>query len=261
MLPLQRSTLYFVVPLLAAFALGLALRVAPASALPGPRTVFFLIDDSTCLFGSTLNERLAKEAIAEAAFQLMERFEPEDRAGVISFGDGSALALAPTADAAAVRDAILGVEMLDRSARLDLAYTEALSWLDEQPSGSLGQVVTLALTDGPMMAAPDRATIRSRELEVVHDAVHFAIGIGPITQHALLQAIASRGGYRYIALGGDVIGAMHTLGDRILDDEPAAPPPTLVPTETPTPPPPTATPTAVPVFAPVFLPSLLREQG
>lgn len=230
--------------------------------------VYFLIDDSTCLFGSTLNEQLALEAIAkgiEKNLEAMSLGPNGDKAAVIGFGDTAQVYQQLTDDKDAILEAVRRVAMLDRSARLDLAYNEvrreiANSGLHD-PSK---QLVTVAVTDGPMMAAPDRAKMRADQLRSQNGSLNYTIGVGPIVQHALLRQIAEPGGYRSLPLGGDVIVAYQELGD-IWVPYGALCPPDAVPTAEPIKPtavPPPDRPTAEPPDPRrAILPMILRDRS
>ena len=233
--------------------------------------VYFLIDDSTCLFGSTLNEQLALEAIAKGVEKNLEEMslgpDPDgDKAAVIGFGDTAVVYQQLTHDKEAIIEAVLKVAMLDRSARLDLAYNEVRREIaDSGLHDPSKQLVTVAVTDGPMMAAPDRSKMRADQLRAQHDALHYTIGVGPIVQHALLRQIAEPGGYRSLPLGGDVILAYEELGEiwvpyGQLCPQKQPPPDPGEPTQVPPPDRPTATPSG-PEGSILLLPMVLRDRA
>lgn len=214
--------------------------VAPPC-MPRPLEIYFLIDDSTCLLNTKLSGMSAIEAIAEGADNLLDTVSMgRDTAAVIGFGDTAELFQELTTDQAAIKAGILRVAMRDSSARLDLAYEEARRELRSPRHNPRAQVVVIAITDGPMMAAPDRSVARAEQLKRESAAIHYVIAVGPIVQHTILRSIAVEGGYRHIALGGDILkefdyiaGLVAPLADCVPIGETPGP---VDPTVTPTPP-------------------------
>jgi len=210
--------------------------------LPRPLEVYFLIDDSTCLLNSSLNGMAAADAIAKGVEEVLGTMKlGRDTAAVIGFGDTAEIYQTLTVDKAALVDAARRVAMRDGQANLDLAYDEVRRELRSPRHRPSAQLVTLTVTDGPMMASPRRAEVRAEQLRGM-GAKHYNIGVGPIVQHATLRGIAEPGGYRDIALGGDVItayqelGAMFTpLGSDCVPVAELTPPATAQPTATPEP--------------------------
>lgn len=210
--------------------------------LPRPLEVYFLIDDSTCLLNSRLNGMAAVEAIALGVGEVADQMKlGRDTAAVIGFGDTAEIYQELTTDRDAIVDAARRVAMRDGAANLDLAYDEVRRELRSSRHRPRAQVVTVTVTDGPMMAAPRRAEARADQLRAA-GALHYNIGVGPIVQQTLLRAIAEPGGYRYIDLDDDVIGAyvelgqMFTpLGDDCVPIAELTPSPPAPPTATPSP--------------------------
>lgn len=180
--------------------------------LPRPLEVYFLIDDSTCLLNSSLNGMAAVDAIAKGVEAVLETMKlGRDTAAVIGFGDTAEIYQTLTIDQEALVAAARRVAMRDGQANLDLAYDEVRRELRSPRHRPLAQLVTVTVTDGPMMASPRRAEVRAEQLRGM-GARHYNIGVGPIVQHATLRGIAEPGGYRDIPLGGDVITAYQELG-------------------------------------------------
>ncbi len=241
----------------------------PEVFIPGPSCppqhleVYYLIDDSTCLFGSTLNGMLALEAIAQGIEKNLDEMDLAngDQVAVIGFGDSARVYQELTNSKEAIRAAVRRVAMLDRSARLDLAFNEVRREIARADSNHdpSRQLVTVTVTDGPMMAAPDRAVHRAIQLRTQVEALHYTIGVGPIVQHQLLRQVAEPGGYRAMPLGGDVIAAYVDLGTVWL------PYGILCPQPTPNVPEPTATETPPTVVEPkpnqILLPLILRTRA
>lgn len=185
--------------------------LAPAC-LPRPLEVYFLIDDSTCLLNSSLNGMAAVDAIAKGIEEILDTMRlGRDTAAVIGFGDTAEIYQTLTVDKAALVKAARRVAMRDGQANLDQAYDEVRRELRSPRHRPSAQLVTVAVTDGPMMASPRRAEVRAEQLRGM-GARHYNIGVGPIVQHATLRGIAEPGGYRDIPLGGDVITAYQELG-------------------------------------------------
>jgi len=179
--------------------------------LPRALEVYFLIDDSTCLFNTRLSGMDALEAIAEGVDRSLDQMSlGRDTAAIIGFGDTAELFQPLTTDREALLDAVMRVAMRDMSARLDLAYDEVRSEMRSPRHNPRAQVVTVTITDGPMMAAPERSSARAEFLRR-EGVLHYIIAVGPIVQHSILRPIAEPDGYRHIALGGDAIGEYETL--------------------------------------------------
>jgi hypothetical protein len=97
------------------------------------------------------------------------------------------------------------------------------------------QVVTVTVTDGPMMQVPEIAEIRGVALRTTYGVKHYAIGVGFVSQHSVLRAISEPGGYYEIPFGGDVITPMTSIGSKAADLRAGCPPDNVTPTPTQTP--------------------------
>ncbi len=231
-------------------ARGLPGRVefpVPSVIVPGgcprrPLEVYFLIDDSTCLLGASLSGLDSKEAIARGVEQVLQTMDMgADTAAVIGFGSVATTYQVLTHDRQAVVDAVRRVAMQDQAARLDLGFQEVRRELASSRSRAEAVKITVTVTDGPMMPAPNRAIEHAKALRGGKGFHHYAIGIGPIVQQGVLRAVAEPGGYRYLALGGDVIAAYVDLGQvfvplsLVCPPQPGDPTPTArIPTPLPT---------------------------
>lgn len=188
------------------------LVIVPGGCPRRPLEVYFLIDDSTCLLGASLSGLDSKEAIAQGIERVLRTMNmAQDTAAVIGFGSVATTYQTLTHDAAAVVDAARRVAMQDQVARLDLGFQEVRRELASSRARPEAIKITVTVTDGPMMPAPNRAIEQAKALRA-RGFHHYAIGIGPIVQHGMLRAVADPGGYRYLALGGDVIAAYVELG-------------------------------------------------
>lgn len=227
----------------------------PRVILPGgcprrPLEVYFLIDDSTCLLGASLSGLDSKEAIAQGVSRVLDMMDmSQDTAAVIGFGSIATLYEPLTHDRAAVVDGVRRVAMQDQAANLHLGFLEVRGELASVRSRSEATKITVTVTDGPMMPAPNRAIEHAKSLRA-KGFHHYTIGIGPIVQHGILRKVAEPGGYRSLPLGGDVIKAYEELGGIFTPLANVCPPTPGVPTLTPVlptlpptaPPPPTSPP-------------------
>jgi Mg-chelatase subunit ChlD len=174
--------------------------------------VYFLIDDSNCLYGAKFNDLYSIEAIQLGVDAVLEQLElGRDRAAVISFGDRAVLLQSLTTDRNAVLDAVLQVPMRDETARLDLAYAEVRRDQAGPAHRKRAQVVTIFVTDGPMMPSLEMAEQQARLLRQ-SGVKNYGIGVGDLAQHGLLRTVCEPGGYREIDFGGDLITPYRELG-------------------------------------------------
>lgn len=209
----------------------------PSVIVPGgcprrPLEVYFLIDDSTCLLGASLSGLDSKEAIARGVERVLQTMDMgADTAAVIGFGSVATTYQVLTHDRQAVVDAVRRVAMQDQAARLDLGFQEVRRELASSRSRPDAVKITVTVTDGPMMPAPNRAIEHAKALRA-KSFHHYAIGIGPIVQQGVLRMVAEPGGYRYLALGGDVIAAYVDLGQRFVPLSLVCPPQPGDPTPT-----------------------------
>jgi hypothetical protein len=236
---------------------GLAGHAAAAPARqtdPVPVTVFFLMDDSNCMAGNTLNGMDAEIAIQKGAEALMDQLDMQrDRAAVVLFGDTATLAQGPTHDRQAVSDGVAALTMRGDSARLDLGYLEVGKAIAADTAAGEKRYATVVITDGPMMQAPELAKARAASLQR-QGVRHYAIAIGTIAQYGLLRQIAEPEGFFDLPFGGDVISPYQYIG-KILAGVPLEPWVTATPgaTQTPRPEPGTRLPPPGPQRR-VFLP-------
>jgi hypothetical protein len=223
--------------------------------LPQPIDVFFLIDDSNCMAGATLNHMDSIDAIAAGLDAVLAQLDPErDRAALVGFGD-EAEAFSPlTNDWDQLRTDLQKVTMRDGMARLDLAYLEVATMLREGDAREGALVVTIVVTDGPMMQAPQLATARARDLRTRFGVRHYNIAVGTIAQFALLREIAEPGGFWTLPFGGDLIAAYQKASEAIVALSYLAPAP--IPTRDPADP---GTATPEPMSAQGYLPSLWQR--
>jgi Mg-chelatase subunit ChlD len=205
--------------------------------------VYFLIDDSNCLYGAILNGTYSLEAIRLGIEEVLDQIKlGRDRAAVISFGDTAVLIEPLTTDRQAIIDAVMTVAMRDESARLDLAYGKVRREMTGPLFRPLAQVATIFVTDGPMMPSIEMAEQQSRLLRQM-GAKNYGIGIGDLAQHGLLRTVCEPRGYREIDFGGDVITPYQELGAIVAEMggiclpesrlTPGAPTATPLPTATP----------------------------
>lgn len=202
--------------------------------------LYFLIDDSNCLAGAEFEGLPSLEAIEMGVAGVLEQMDMgRDRAAVIAIGDTAVLLQSLTADPEAVLAAVRLVAMRDDSARLDLGYGKVRKENSGPLARSRAQVVTLFVTDGPIMPQLEMAEQQARVLRT-EGVLHYGIGIGDLAQHGSLRKICESGGYRELDFGGDLIGAFRALGAIVapfgdLCLPPEAPTPTVAPRVTPTP--------------------------
>lgn len=210
----------------------------PSVIVPGgcprrPLEVYFLVDDSTCLLGASLSGLDSKEAIAQGVERVLDMMDMgQDTAAVIGFGSIATLYQPLTHDKAAVVDGVRRVAMQDQAARLDLGFQEVRREMSSARSRPETTKITVSVTDGPMMPAPNRAIEHAKNLRA-KGFHHYAIGIGPIVQHGVLRKVAEPGGYRAISLGGNVIAMYVDLGGIFTPLANVCPPTPGAPTVTP----------------------------
>ncbi|MFN2114973.1 MAG: VWA domain-containing protein [Anaerolineae bacterium] len=174
--------------------------------------VYFLIDDSNCLYGAILNDLNSLQAIRLGVEEVLDEMQlGRDRGAVIAFGDTAVLVQPLTTDRQAILDAVMQTAMRDESARLDLAYGKVRSELAGPMYRSRAQVATIFVTDGPMMPSIEMAEQQARLLRQM-GVLNYGIGIGDLAQHGLLRSVCEPGGYREIDFGGDVITPYEELG-------------------------------------------------
>lgn len=194
---------------------GLAGHAAAAPARqtePVPLTVFFLMDDSNCMAGNTLNGMDSVSAIQKGAEALMDQLDMQrDRAAVVLFGNTATLAQGPTHDRQAVIDGVAALTMRGDSARLDLGYLEIGKAIAADTAAGEKRYATVVITDGPMMQAPELAKARAQSL-TRQGVSHYAIAVGTIAQYALLRQIAEPEGFFDLPFGGDVIRPYQYIG-------------------------------------------------
>ena len=172
---------------------------------PVPLEVFFLIDDSNCLAGATLNGVDAKTAIRRGVERVLDQISlGTDTAAVIGYGDAAVIFQTLTDDRGAILKGVDAITMRDNSARLDLAYLEVSKELKSQRHRLGTRVLTISITDGPMMQAPDVARARAQALNR-QGVRHGHIAVGTIAQYTLLRQIAEPGWFWDVPFGGDVI--------------------------------------------------------
>ncbi|MCC7018224.1 MAG: VWA domain-containing protein [Ardenticatenales bacterium] len=207
--------------------------IVPGGCPRRPLEVYFLVDDSTCLLGASLSGLDSKEAIAQGVSRVLDMMDMgQDTAAVIGFGSIATLYQPLTHDKAAIVDGVRRVAMQDQAARLDLGFQEVRRELSSARSRPETTKITVSVTDGPMMPAPNRAIEHAKNLRS-RGFHHYAIGIGPIVQHGVLRKVAEPGGYRAIALGGDVITMYVELGGNFTPLANVCPPTPGAPTLTP----------------------------
>ena len=236
-------------------------KVNPPACVPQALDVFFLIDDSNCLYGAVLNGRPSLEAIRMGVERVMDQMSlGRDRAAVIAFGDTAVLLQPLTSDRQAIVDAVMKVAMRDESARLDLAYAKTRRELAGPTFRTTAQVATVFVTDGPMMPSLDMADQQARLLRQL-GVLSYGIGIGDLAQHALLRSVCEPGGYYEVDFGGDIITPYTQIGSTVSPFGGICVPATrLTPGPRPTPTRAVATSTPLPVLANhIYLPRSLTE--
>jgi len=253
-----------------AHARGVSRAAAQAECPPVPLEVFFLIDDSNCMAGATLNGVDARTAIRMGVELVLDQIQltGKDTAAVVGYGDTAILLQPLTDDRQAILTGVDAITMRDNSARLDLAYREVSRELRTARHRAGAQVLTINVTDGPMMAAPDLARQLAEALKRELGVRHGTIAVGSIAQYALIRQISEPGWVWEIDFGGDVFTPYREFGAIAAGiGQPSAPCP-ATPTAAPatgTPRPTTtrtASPTATPGAPPlsfVHLPISYRE--
>lgn len=217
---------------------------------PLPMEVFFLIDDSNCLAGATLNGMDSRAAIHQGVAEAIKRFGlakgGKDTAAVIGYGDTSEIFQTLTDDPDAVLAGVDRITMRDSAANLDLAYRDVARELRTPRHRPGTRTMTINITDGPMMQAPEQAKAVSESLRK-QGARHYNIAVGTIAQYALLRQISEPDGFWTIPFGGDVITPYTQFGGKVQDfGHPVVCPPDGTPSTgspTPTRPSPTPRPT------------------
>ncbi len=233
--------------------------IVKAECPPVPLEIFILIDDSNCLAGATLNGVDSRTAIKRGVERVLDQLDlGKDTVAVIGYGDTATIFTHLTDDRAAILAGVDAISMRDNSARLDLAYAEVAREL-KSPLHRLGtNVLTISITDGPMMQAPELAKARAAGLNR-QGVRHAHIAVGTIAQYGLLRQIAEPGWFWDTPFGGDVITPYTEFGAISAGiGHPAVcpvgvPSPTTPPTVKPPTPKPTDTPAVVRDFQ-VFMP-------
>jgi uncharacterized protein YegL len=179
--------------------------IVTAECPPVPLEIFILIDDSNCLAGATLNGVDSKTAIRRGVERVLDQIElGKDTVAVIGYGDTAVTFTHLTDDREAILAGVDAISMRDNSARLDLGYQEVAKEL-KTPLHRLGTtVLTISITDGPMMQAPELAKARAQALNR-QGVRHAHIAVGTIAQYGLLRQIAEPGWFWDTPFGGDVI--------------------------------------------------------
>lgn len=187
---------------------------------PLPIEVFYLIDDSNCLAGATLNGMDSRAAIHKGIEASMNRLGlkkgGKDTAAVIGYGDTSEIFQTLTDDPEAVLAAVDRITMRDSAANLDLAYRDVARELRTARHRPGTRAMTINITDGPMMQAPEQAKAVADSLRK-QGARHYNIAVGTIAQYALLRQISDPDGFWTIPFGGDVITPYTEFGGKVLD--------------------------------------------
>jgi hypothetical protein len=183
---------------------------------------------------------------------VLEQLDPaRDRAAMIGFGDTAEQITPLTADWAQLSADLSLLELRDGSARLDLAYRQVAESLKNGGAREGSLVVTLVLTDGPMMQYPELAVARATALRTDLGVRHYSIAMGTIAHFAMLRQISEPGGFWTLPFGGDLVSAYRKAGAAIVARSLQTP--EFVPTPYPNPSP-TATPG--PLKARAYLPML-----
>jgi len=180
--------------------------IVRADCPPVPLEVFFLIDDSNCLAGASLNGMDSRTAIRMGVERVLDQIQltKKDTAAVIGYGDTAIIFQTLTDNRQAILAGVDAITMRDNSARLDLAYREVSRELRSTRHRAGTQVLTINVTDGPMMQSPDLAREFAAALNR-QGVRHGSIAVGTIAQYALLREIAEPGWFWELAFGGDVI--------------------------------------------------------
>ena len=213
---------------------------------PQPLEVFFLIDDSNCLAGATLSGMDSRAAIRKGVEEAMKRFRlgpgGTDTAAVIGYGDTSEIFQTLTDDPDAVLAGVDRITMRDNAANLDLAYRDVSRELRSVRHRPGTRTMTINITDGPMMQAPEQAKAVADALRR-QGARHYNIAVGTIAQYALLRQISEPDGFWTLPFGGDVLTPYNEFGQKVWDiGHPAVCPPGGTATPLPSQQPGTATP-------------------
>ncbi len=203
---------------------------------PQPMEIFFLIDDSNCLAGATLSGMDSRAAIRKGVEEAMQRFRLRpgsgDTAAVIGYGDTSEIFQTLTDDPEAVLAGVDRITMRDNAANLDLAYRDVSRELRSVRHRPGTLAMTINITDGPMMQAPEQAKAVADALRR-QGARHYNIAVGTIAQYALLRQISEPDGFWTLPFGGDVLTPYNSFGQKVWDfGHPAVCPPGGTPTPT-----------------------------
>lgn len=233
--------------------------IVRADCPPIPLEVFFLIDDSNCLAGASLNGVDAKTAIKMGVERTLDQLAlGRDTASVIGYGDTAINFQTLTSDRASILRGVDAISMRDNSARLDLAYREVHREILSQRHRPGTTILTISVTDGPMMQAPDAARAWADVLRRDFAVKHYHIAVGTIAQFTLLSQIAEPGGFWDLPFGGDVITPYTEFGAIAagLSRPPECPaiPPTAQPPTAEPPPPTPKEPTPEPPRGRAYLP-------
>lgn len=231
--------------------------VSAQSAAESPRSIdlFFLMDDSSCLSTAKANDVPILEALGPSVDAIFEQLDPAgDRVAMIGFGDIAEQITPLTTDWAKLRADLTKLELRDGSARLDLAYREVADALKDGGAREGSLIVTLVLTDGPMMQFPELAQSQAVALSTDFGVRHYSIAVGTIAQFALLREISEPGGLWTLPFGGDLVSAYRKAGAAIVAKSLQTP--EAVPTADPNPSP-TVTPGSIQSRA--YLPMLRRD--
>jgi hypothetical protein len=215
----------------ATFPVPVVRVIATPGCVTEPLEVMFLIDDSNCLYGQTLNDMDARSAIKKGIEAVLAGLDPGvDQAAVIGFGDRAITFQSLTHDHDLILDAGDRVSMRDSQARLDYGFQAVARELQGPSHDPAANVVTIIVTDGPMMQAPELAELQGLALQRM-GVRHYSIGVGFVTQHAVLRTLSEPGGYYEIPFGGDVItpytqigATISTLGQDCTPSSPTATP-------------------------------------
>ncbi|RIL06841.1 hypothetical protein DCC79_15190 [bacterium] len=179
--------------------------IVKADCPPMQLEVFFLIDDSNCLAGATLNGVDSRTAIRRGVERVLDQLSlGKDTASVIGYGDTAQVFQVLTDDREAILTGVDRITMRDNTARLDLAYVEVGREMKTPRHRPGSQVLTISITDGPMMPNPGVASARATALNLL-GVKHYHIAVGSIAQYPLLRGIAEPGGFWELPFGGDVI--------------------------------------------------------
>ncbi len=190
--------------------------LASPGCISEPLEVLFLIDDSNCLYSQSLNDMDARSAIKLGIEGVLDQMDMAvDKAAVIGFGDRAITFQTLTHDRRLVLDAVDRVAMRDAWARLDFGFQAVAREMDTTRHDPAAKVVTIIVTDGPMMQNPELAELQGQALQR-RGVRHYAIGVGFVAQHAALRTLSEPNGYYEIPFGGDVITPYKSIGTSIV---------------------------------------------